>query len=57
MTNVRKWCIGTVLGTVSGVDGQPDAVYEVDYEGEEESLAVGNLYQDYKASSVKFVDI
>jgi hypothetical protein len=56
-TGVRKWFPASVLETVSGVDGNPGAVHDVLYDGDEVSCTVDHLYSDYLSSSVKFIDL
>lgn len=55
--NQREWYKGTVLSVVSGVDGAADAVYEVQYEGEEDPYEVDHLLEDYRSSALVFMDI
>ncbi|XP_033733747.1 uncharacterized protein LOC117322908 [Pecten maximus] len=64
---LHEWCVdeatgsmklykGKVLGVLKGKDGQPDAKYEVLYEGEDDSYEVGDLHQNLNDSFLKFID-
>ncbi|KAJ8309411.1 LOW QUALITY PROTEIN: hypothetical protein KUTeg_014285 [Tegillarca granosa] len=55
--DVKKWYTGTVTGISSGRDGNPDAVYDVLYDGEDEVYSVDHLYEDYQSASLKFIDV
>ncbi|XP_069105185.1 uncharacterized protein [Argopecten irradians] len=56
-TGTLEWYSGTVLAVVSGLDGSDDAVYEVQYDGEDDSFEVDHLIEDFRASQVKFIDV
>lgn len=49
-SGVTDWFLGTVLGVVRGLDGDPDTVYDVLYE-------VDDVYEDYTESAVQFTDL
>ena len=51
-----KWYQGTVL-SVTGKDGDPKAVYQVLYEGEDDAYDVEGLPCDYKEGTMKFIDL
>ena len=53
----KEWYKGTVISILSGCDGAVNAVYEVQYEGEEDTYEIDHLIQDYQAGSVQFCDI
>ncbi|XP_060598342.1 uncharacterized protein LOC132752084 [Ruditapes philippinarum] len=53
----EKWYRGTVLDVLSGKDGDPTAVYEVLYNGEETAHEVDGLTADLQEGSLKFLDI
>lgn len=38
-------------------DGDEDAEYEVQYEGDKEATLVDHLIEDYRSSSLKFIGI
>lgn len=50
----RKWYEGFVVSILSGSDGDRNAVYEVQYEDDEEAYEIDHLVQDYELGSVKF---
>ncbi|XP_033730701.1 uncharacterized protein LOC117320145 [Pecten maximus] len=52
-----EWYHGTVLAVIRGKDGEDDAVYDVQYDDEDDSFEVDHLTEDYKASQLKFSDI
>ncbi|XP_052269888.1 uncharacterized protein LOC127871186 [Dreissena polymorpha] len=56
-TKKSKWYIGTVIDVVSGKDGDPQAVHEVLYKGEDSPYEVDGLQRDLDEGSLKFVDI
>ncbi|XP_033730195.1 uncharacterized protein LOC117319515 [Pecten maximus] len=56
-TKSKKWYFGTVTGTLSGNDGAPTTEYEVLYDGEQDPWCVKGLLQDYRSSSLKFIDV
>jgi hypothetical protein len=56
-TDERKWYNGTVTEVVSGRDGYPNAVYNIQYDGEDGECEVDHLIQDYQSSSVRFIDL
>ncbi|KAH3783519.1 hypothetical protein DPMN_161457 [Dreissena polymorpha] len=56
-TKKSKWYIGTVIDVVSGKDGDPQAVHEVLYKGEDNPYEVDGLQRDLDEGSLKFVDI
>ncbi|ESO82752.1 hypothetical protein LOTGIDRAFT_155770 [Lottia gigantea] len=51
-----KWYHGSVLDVTSGLDGNPDAVYDIYYHSEDETYSINHLVQDFKEDSVKFID-
>lgn len=53
----KTWYEGTVIRTLLGKDGDPTAVYEVLYDGEDEPCEVDQLLEDYQTSSLKFLDL
>jgi hypothetical protein len=46
-----------VLSVSSGKDGNPDAVYEVLYEGEDASYEVDFLIKDYNEGTLTFIEL
>lgn len=56
-TNHPAWYSGTVLGVISGTDGVDNAVYEIQYEGDNSIYEVDHLQEDYKRSLVRFIDL
>lgn len=44
---------------LSGNDGEPKAVYEVLYDGDEDAYRIdhSDLLEDYQASTLKFIDL
>ena len=52
-----KWYKGTVLSVTSGKDGDPDAVYEVQYDGEDSPYEVDRLIDDYADGCLTFIDV
>jgi len=51
-----KWYKGTVL-SVKGRDGDTRAVYQVQYDEEDEPYHVDNLASDYDEGILKFIDL
>lgn len=56
-TGKSEWYDGTVLEVVKGKDGEVSAVYNILYDGDEESYEVDHLVDDYSKSSVRFLDV
>lgn len=56
-TDRREWYKGTVLELVSGTDGDPSAVYDIFYDGDDDPYQVDHLLEDYSSASVKFIDV
>ncbi|KAH3808494.1 hypothetical protein DPMN_136850, partial [Dreissena polymorpha] len=52
-TKKSKWYIGTVIDVVSGKDGDPQAVHEVLYKGEDSPYEVDGLQRDLDEGSLK----
>ena len=52
-----QWYRGTVLSVIRGTDGNDDAVYKVQYDGDEEVYKLENLLGDLRDSQLKFIDI
>ena len=52
----ERWYRGTVLAVKKGRDGDADAVYEVDYEGDGR-YDVEDLHKDYVGNNLTFTDI
>ena len=42
---------------ISGCDGDDSAVYEVTYDGDNETYELENLSEDLRESQLKFIDI
>ncbi|ESO87071.1 hypothetical protein LOTGIDRAFT_154561 [Lottia gigantea] len=42
-----KWYRGSVLDVTSGLDGNPDAVYDIYYHSEDETYSINHLVQDF----------
>lgn len=51
------WYEGTVLATVTGKDGERLAEYDILYDGEDSSCIVNHLVEDFRDSSVQFIDL
>ncbi|XP_063424772.1 uncharacterized protein LOC134708283 [Mytilus trossulus] len=51
------WYEGTVLAAVSGKDGERLAEYDILYDGEDSSCIVNHLVEDFRESSVQFIDL
>ncbi|CAC5426535.1 unnamed protein product [Mytilus coruscus] len=56
-TNSNKWYKGVVITVLKKLDGDEDAVYEVLYEGCDDSYEKDHLAEDFRNSSMKFTDI
>ena len=52
-----QWYRGTVLSVIRGTDGNDDALYEVQYDGDPEVYELDNLLGDLRDSQLKFIDI
>lgn len=42
---------------IVGVDGDPNAEYKIQYDGEDAAYDVDDLYKDYDMGWVKFLDV
>ncbi|VDI82683.1 Hypothetical predicted protein [Mytilus galloprovincialis] len=51
------WYEGTVLAAVTGKDGERLAEYDILYDGEDSSCIVNHLVEDFRDSSVQFIDL
>jgi hypothetical protein len=53
----KEWYKGTVMPVISGNDGKLNAVYEVQYDGDDDAYVIDHLIQDFHAGSVVFCDL
>lgn len=54
-SGTSEWYAGTVTSIVSGVDGAPDTIYDVQYDNESEAFEVDHLQEDLSTGSLKFL--
>lgn len=54
---VEEWYQGLVVGVTSGIDGRPSAVYQIQYDKEDELYDVEDLLQDYHDGNLNFDDL
>ncbi|CAG2201105.1 unnamed protein product [Mytilus edulis] len=50
-SGTSEWYAGTVTSIVSGVDGAPDTIYDVQYDNESEAFEVDHLQEDLSTGS------
>ena len=55
--NKTHWYSGSVLSVIRGIDGDEDALYEVQYDGDDEIYEFDNLAADLRDSQLRFINI
>ena len=55
--NKTHWYSGSVLSVIRGIDGDEDALYEVQYDGDDEIYKLDILAADLRDSQLRFIDI
>ena len=55
--NKTHWYSGSVLSVIRGIDGDEDALYEVQYDGDDEIYKLDILVADLRDSQLRFIDI
>ena len=55
--NKTHWYSGSVLSGIRGIDGDEDALYEVQYDGDDEIYELDNHAADLRDSQLRFIDI
>ena len=53
----KTWYTGLVLSVASGKDRDSKAVYQIQYDNEEDVYDVDDLLEDYNEGNVNFEDI
>ena len=46
-----------MLSILSGQDGEPNAIYQIQYEDDDEMYEVDDLTKDFTEGNLKFADI
>ena len=55
--NKTHWYSGSALSVIRGIDGDEDALYEVQYDGDDEIYKIDNLAADLRDFQLRFIDI
>ena len=55
--NKTHWYCGSVLSVKRGNDGDDNALYEVQYDGDDQIYEIDNLAADLRDSQLRFIDI